>query len=292
MSSVAIVFPGQGSQHLNMLSQGAILDIAKSSEYSHLVELCSDLVSLDFIDLVKKHEIDYEERKHNQLFCVHSAKDIVNMLLKECEFTEVKINKNTEVKSVEHVVSSSETSGGYSIEGYIKNENKGELFIIECDSLIVATGALSVPTLGGSDFGYKLAEQYKLPLVKLRAGLVPFMFSDSLKPFCESLSGISTEAEVSCQNKSFRENILFTHRGLSGPAILQISNYWNPGQELSIDLLPGINLAEELLNEKDMNNKSLLRNYLSSFLSKSLVIELQSLLWKEVSEIPINDISN
>jgi len=129
-----------------------------------------------------------------------------------------------------------------------------------------------------------------LPLVKLKAGLVPFMFSDSLKSFCESLSGISTEAEVSCQNKSFRENILFTHRGLSGPAILQISNYWNPGQEVIINLLPDKNLIEDLLEEKKQNNKSLLRNYLSSYLSKSLVLELQNLLWGDVSEISINDL--
>ena len=116
------------------------------------------------------------------------------------------------------------------------------------------------------------------------------MFSDSLKSFCESLSGISTEAEVSCQNKSFRESILFTHRGLSGPAILQISNYWNPGQEVIIDLLPDKNLTEDFLEEKKQNNKSLLRNYLASYLSKSLVLELQNLLWGDVSEISINDL--
>ena len=237
----------------------------------------SQYTATDFIALVKKHEIEYEERKHNQLFCVHSAKDIVNMLLKECESAKVKINKNIEVSVVEDFTSSTKSKNGYRITGHERNEKKEEAFKIECDSLIVATGALSVPTLGGSDFGYKLAEQYKLPLVKLKAGLVPFMFSDSLKPFCESLSGISTEAEVSCQNKSFRENILFTHRGVSGPAILQISNYWNPGQEVIINLLPDKNLIEDLLEEKKQNNKSLLRNYLSSYLSKSLVLELQNL---------------
>jgi len=250
----------------------------------------SQYTATDFIALVKKHQIEYEERKHNQLFCVHSAKDIVNMLLKECESTKVKINKNVEVSVVEDFTSSTKSKNRYRILGHEKNEKEEETFEIECDSLIVATGALSVPTLGGSDFGYKLAEQYKLPLVKLRAGLVPFMFSDSLKSFCESLSGISTEAEVSCQNKSFRESILFTHRGLSGPAILQISNYWNPGQEVIIDLLPDKNLTEDLLEEKKQNNKSLLRNYLASYLSKSLVLELQNLLWGDVSEISINDL--
>ena len=252
----------------------------------------SRYTALDFINLVQKHGIEYEERKHNQLFCVHSAKDIVNILLKECEFNKVKIVKNAEIKTVTDIDGSEENNYGYTVSGNEKNKNNEESFIVQCKSLVVATGALSVPTLGGSDFGYKLAEQYKLPLVKLNAGLVPFMFSDFLKSFCESLSGISTDAEVSCRNKSFRESILFTHRGLSGPAILQISNYWNPGQEIVIDLLPDTNVTKEFLKEKKNNNKSLLRSYLSSYLSKSLVVELQNLLWKESSEIPLNDISD
>ena len=247
----------------------------------------------DFIDLVKKHEIEFEERKHNQLFCIHSAKDIVNMLLKECELNKVEIIKNTEVTSVVDIDNEEKLNQDkYRIEGHEKN-NKGEaLFKIDCKSLVVATGALSVPTLGGSDFGYKLAEQYSIPLIELNAGLVPFMFSDYLKPFCETLSGISVDAEVRCGNKFFRENILFTHRGLSGPAILQISNYWKPGQEITIDLLPEKNLSEDLLAKKRLNNKLLLRNYLSTLLSKSLVMELEDRLWKEVAEIPLKDISD
>ena len=247
----------------------------------------------DFIELVKKHEIEFEERKHNQLFCVHSAKDIVNMLLKECEINKVKIIKNSEISSVIDLDNEDNLNHEkYRVEGYEKNNKEEAALKIDCKSLIVATGALSVPTLGGSDFGYKLAAQYNMPLNALSAGLVPFMFSDSLKPFCEKLSGISLDAEVRCANKSFRENILFTHRGLSGPAILQISNYWEPGQEITINLLPQRNVAEELLAEKRLNNKSLIRNYLSSFLSKSLVLELQELLWREVADNALNDISD
>ena len=246
----------------------------------------------DFIDLVKKHEIEFEERKHNQLFCIHSAKDIVNMLLKECEINKVKIIKNSEISSVIDLDNEDNLNHEkYRVEGYEKNI-KGEAAIkIDCKSLIVATGALSVPTLGGSDFGYRLAEQFHMPIAELSAGLVPFMYSDSLKPFCEKLSGISTDAEVSCSNKSFRENILFTHRGLSGPAILQISNYWLPCQEIEIDLLPNRNIVEELLEEKKLNNTSLLRNYLAPYLSKSLASKLQDLLWEDIAEIPLSNIS-
>ena len=245
----------------------------------------------DFIDLVKQHGIDFEERKHSQLFCVHSAKDIVKMLLDECEEKGVKIIKNREVNSVINLDINNADKNRYRVCGNAidnKTENK---FQVDCESLIVATGALSIPTLGGSDFGYRLAEQYKLPLVDLSASLVPFMFSDYLKPFCESLSGVSLDAEVFCNNKSFRENILFTHRGLSGPAILQISNYWLPGQEIEIDLLPNRNIVEELLEEKKLNNTSLLRNYLAPYLSKSLASKLQDLLWEDIAEIPLSNIS-
>ena len=245
----------------------------------------------DFIDLVKQHGIDFEERKHNQLFCVHSAKDIVKMLLDECEEKGVKIIKNREVNSVINLDINNPDKDRYRVSGNEidnKTENK---FQIDCESLIIATGALSIPTLGGSDFGYRVAEQYNLPLVDLSASLVPFMFSDYLKPFCESLSGVSIDAEVFCNNKSFRENILFTHRGLSGPAILQISNYWLPGQEIEIDLLPNRNISEELLEEKELNNTSLLRNYLAPYLSKSLAHKLQDLLWEDVAEIPLSNIS-
>ena len=245
----------------------------------------------DFIDLVKRHRIDFEERKHNQLFCVHSAKDIVKMLLDECEEKGVKIIKNREVNSVINLDINNPDKDRYRVSGNEidnKTENK---FQIDCESLIIATGALSIPTLGGSDFGYRVAEQYNLPLVDLSASLVPFMFSDYLKPFCESLSGVSIDAEVFCNNKSFRENILFTHRGLSGPAILQISNYWLPGQEIEIDLLPDRNIVEELLEEKKLNNTTLLRNYLAPYLSKSLASKLQDLLWEDIAEIPLSNIS-
>ena len=246
----------------------------------------------DFIKLVEKHEVEYEERKHQQLFCIHSAKDIVNMLLKECKTFGVQIVKDADVKSVVELTGTHTRKINYLIKGFREQLKKGESFEVECESLIVATGALSIPTLGGSDFGYKLADQFSLPLVKPRAGLVPFMFSDFIKPISVSLSGLSVEVEVSCQKKSFRGGLLFTHRGLSGPVILQISNYWNPGQEIVINLLPDFDVCKKLQKEKNGNNKLLLRNFLSNYLSKSLVLELENLLWPSVSEYPIQDISH
>jgi predicted Rossmann fold flavoprotein len=251
----------------------------------------SRYTAFDFIKLVEKHKIEYEERKDHQLFCIHSSKDIVNMLQKECSVTGVEIIKDTDVELVEVLSNKKFEKLNYSLKGSREYLKKSELFEARCESLIVATGALSIPTLGGSDFGYKLAKQFSLPLLKPSAGLVPFMFSDFIKPIAESLSGLSVDVEVSCQKQSFKGGLLFTHRGLSGPAILQISNYWSPGQEIVVNLLPDLDASKELQKEKDANNKLLLRSFLSNHLSKSLVLELQKIWWPSISESSIQDIS-
>jgi len=145
--------------------------------------------------------------------------------------------------------------------------------------------------LGSTGFAYQVAEQFGITILARRAGLVPFMFNDKLKSLCENLSGVSLEVEVSCHGQSFREDMLFTHRGLSGPVILQISNYWQPGDEIQINLLPQVDIFEELLSLKNEQAKSLLRTLLSKYFSKSLVLELQNLFWSEFSEKPIGEIS-
>ena len=251
----------------------------------------SRYTAFDFIKLVEKHKIEYEERKDHQLFCIHSSKDIVNMLQKECSVTGVEIIKDTDVELVEVLSNKKSEKLNYSLKGSREYLKKSELFEARCESLIVATGALSIPTLGGSDFGYKLAKQFSLPLLKPSAGLVPFMFSDFIKPIAVSLSGLSVDVEVSCQKQSFKGGLLFTHRGLSGPAILQISNYWSPGQEIVVNLLPDLDASKELQKEKNANNKLLLRSFLSNHLSKSLVLELQKIWWPSISESSIQDIS-
>ena len=241
----------------------------------------------DFISMVEKHKIAYEEKKHNQLFCINSSKDILNMLLAECNDLGVQILTDINVESVKNL-KSEESDLRYQVI----TESSLHQTKISCTSLIVATGALSIPTLGGSGFGYELAKQFKLPLVPRHASLVPFMFTESIKNICEKLSGISTPVIISCNKKSFEESMLFTHRGISGPVVLQISNYWHPGDEIYINLLPYINAQDILLTEKNKNSKVTLRKYLNSHLPKALVLQLQELWWPMHKDKPLSEISN
>lgn len=245
----------------------------------------------DFITMVESHGIEYEERKHGQLFCIHSAKDILNMLLEECDQTGVEIRTHCDIKKVE-ALSLNEQSGQdqhqserhrYQID-LLEDHNALSLY---CHSMVVATGALSIPTLGGSGLGYDIAKQFDLALTQRQAGLVPFMFSDFMKPICERLTGLALEVEVNCNGQSFTENLLFTHRGISGPVILQISNYWCPGDEIRINLLPDTNAAEWLIKAKRQQGKSLLKTLLNYKLPKSLVNEIQMLWWLEFTDTPL-----
>ncbi|MFK8021454.1 MAG: NAD(P)/FAD-dependent oxidoreductase [Pseudomonadales bacterium] len=247
----------------------------------------------DFIALVEQYNIDYEERKHSQIFCKNSARDILNMLRSECELAGVTVKTHSDVQRVESVSSTPQLGQDQSERGrqykLSFNEERAALY---CHSLVIATGALSVPTLGGSDFGYKLAEQFKLPLTERRAGLVPFMFSAMMKPICERLSGLALEVEISCRGQHFTENLLFTHRGISGPSVLQISNYWHPGDEIVIDLLPGTDATEWLLRAKKQQGKSLLKTVLGQRFSKSLVRELQGLWWADHEQTVLAEFSD
>lgn len=238
----------------------------------------------DFIALVEKHKIEYEQRKHGQLFCIHSAKDILAMLVNECELAGVQINCRSDVGEINLVTGDGEEPG-YEVDTGVAAKTS-------CTSLVVATGGLSIPTLGGSGLGYEIAEQFGLPMTERRAGLVPFMFSDSFKLLSERLSGLATEVEVRCNGQSFTENLLFTHRGLSGPAILQISNYWHPGDEIGINLLPGLNTGEWLLEQKSTQGKNKLKNQLAQKLPRALIAELQTLLWPAQAEARLADISD
>lgn len=250
----------------------------------------------DFIAMVERYGIDYEERKHSQLFCKESAKDILAMLLSECDLAGVEIKTHSEVESVEAV----ELKGHSEKHQHEDKRSRYQLTIkldhqsqkLQCHSLVVATGALSIPSLGGSGIGYDIAQQFGLNVTERRAGLVPFMFSDAFKARCERLSGLALEVEISCNSQSFTENLLFTHRGLSGPVILQISNYWYPGDEINIDLLPGLNLADWLIQAKHKEAKSLLRTVLTKKLAKALVTELQDLFWSEQADKPLAEFSD
>ena len=235
-----------------------------------------------FIELVESHGIAYHERKHGELFCDESAKDILAMLLEECQQAGVVIKTKCEIKSVKAADPASEAPSGYSLQ-----TSTGQY---HCKSLVIATGGLSIPTMGASGFGYEIAEQFGLSLLPRTAGLVPFTFSDGIKQISETLSGLAVDVEMSVNGISFRENMLFTHRGISGPAALQLSSYWKPGQAIGVNLLPDENAAELLLGYKKTSAKSLLRNLLSQHLSKGLVLALQTLHWPKYAETAMAEI--
>tara|TARA_R110001592_G_scaffold191405_3_gene437621 strand:+ start:10335 stop:11549 length:1215 start_codon:yes stop_codon:yes gene_type:complete len=236
----------------------------------------------DFISLVEKHGIPYHERKHGELFCNESAKDILKMLLDEC--TEARVDIKTKC-SVEHIASLADEDKSR----YLLKTNLGAF---SSNSLVIASGGLSIPTMGSSGFAYDIAKQFSLPLLPRTAGLVPFIFTDQIKAMTESLSGLAVDVSMSVNNISFRENMLFTHRGISGPTALQISNYWKQGDSISINLLPDDNAEELLLSLKHSHPKSLLRNALSDKFSKSLCQELQKLWWSSDSGKPLADFSD
>lgn len=236
----------------------------------------------DFISLVEKYAIAYEERKHGQLFCKGSAKEILAMLIKECELAAVEIKTHCEVETI----TASEHNAD---KHYILNTNLGKF---SANSLVIASGGLSIPKMGASNFAYKVAEQFNIPVISTCAGLVPFTFSDSVKAICERLSGVSQEVILATADKQFQESILFTHRGLSGPAALQLSSYWRPGQSIQINLFPNEDITSLLVKNKHDNPKMLIRNFLSHYLVKKLVLELQGLFWADENDKRMTDFSD
>lgn len=245
----------------------------------------------DFIALIERHGIAYEERKHGQLFCQGSAKEILAVLLAECEQAGVAIKTRCSVSAITALnIEAPAASKGRDVNYQLDID--GQSHSLYCQSLVVASGALSIPTLGGSGIGYDIARQFDLPVTECRAGLVPFMFSDFFKPICERLSGLALEVEVSCGGQAFKENLLFTHRGLSGPVILQTSNYWSPGDAISIDLLPELDAPQWLLSAKQQQGKSRLNTLLNKHLAKGLVNELQGLWWPQLATSPLAEFSD
>ncbi len=245
----------------------------------------------DFIALVERYGIAYEERKHGQLFCLDSAKEILAMLLSECKEAGVEIKTRCSISAIKALnVETAAATKGKGLNYQLDIDGQSDS--LYCQSLVVASGALSIPTLGGSGIGYDIARQFGLPVTACRAGLVPFMFSDFMKPICERLSGLALEVSVSCRGQAFTENLLFTHRGLSGPVVLQISNYWHPGDAININLLPELNAQQWLLAAKQQQGKSRLNTLLNKHLAKALVNELQALWWPQLAASPLAEFSD
>lgn len=220
----------------------------------------------DFVSLVEKHSIAYHEKKLGQLFCDGSSREIIEMLLTQAREAGVEIRCGSLVRNV------SGTAAGGSSPSF-KIETDKATFISE--SLVVATGGLSIAPLGATDFGYRLARQFGLTIVEPWPALVPFTLSRETLRQMGPLSGISLDALVGCDGRQFRENILITHRGLSGPAILQISSYWRPRISITINLLPDLD-AQQVLTEHE-NKEITLANFLSQFLPRRFVLAWSAL---------------
>lgn len=227
---------------------------------SHNRHFCKSALSRfneqDFISLVEKYNIPFHEKTLGQLFCDGKSTDIVDLLLKECEEAKVEININCKVIKIEkEKIFTLETSKG----------------VFNSDSLVIATGGLSISKIGATDFGYKTAKQFGLNIVEPEPSLVPFTWNTGDFKNYSDLSGISVDSLVMSSGKSFRGNILFTHKGLSGPAILQISNYWNKGDEIKINLLPELNLGEKIKEWKSESPGAILTTPLSNFIPKRVI---------------------
>lgn len=230
----------------------------------------------DFIELVKKYSIPFHEKTLGQLFCDNKSKDIVEMLLCECAKANVSIYLNTSIEKIQHKNS----------QLFELHSNKGKFI---CQSLVIATGGLSIPTMGASPFAYKVAEQFGIKIWPTRAGLVPMTLDTADKDQLSVLSGIGVESIVHNDNIEFREDILFTHRGLSGPAILQLSSYWQPGEAISINLLPDRDLLDILKVARVETPQKQVNSILSQYLPKRLI---EVLIPLELAEKKLSEASN
>jgi len=244
-------FTNQNTQPTNYICQNPHFVKSALSRYS----------AEDFIELVERHGVDYHNKTLGQLFCDNSAQDIVDVLLTECDWAGVKVDLRTEVLSVD------KNEAGYLVRTNLKT--------YQCCSLVVASGGLTMPKLGASPIGYKVAEQFNLKVFPTTAALVPFTLHDHDKQRFDGLSGISIATEVISEDgTAFKENILFTHRGLSGPAILQISSFWRAGQAVTINLLPENTLTDLIDNWREHHGQKSLKNQLSTLLPKRFIESL------------------
>ena len=232
----------------NFISQNPNFSISALNQYT----------PHDFIELIKKHNIAYHEKTLGQLFCDDKSQLIIDMLLSECNQANVKIKKSFVVDKVEKVN-----------DDYIVINNNDKYF---SKSLVIATGGLSIPKIGATDFGYKIANQFNLNIVETQPALVPLTFTDEILSLCNELSGLSLNANISQGNISFEEGMLFTHRGLSGPSILQISSYWSQVDSININLCPRDNLGEILQDKKNTKPKQNIISILCEFLPKRLAM--------------------
>ena len=257
--------------------------------------------SWEFIGMVEAHQIPYHEREHGQLFCDDSAQDILTMLLDECTAVGVQIKLNTQINHVQttdhdkakrfELITSKKLG-----KKDVASESQPSQMRYSCESLVVATGGLSIPTMGASGIGYELAQQFGHTLIPTDASLVPFTFTDKTGELIRSLAGISLPVIASNERISFKLPVLFTHRGLSGPAMLQLSNYWHSGETISINLLPDVDVTDILLTRKKSHPRQLIRTVLAentdNALPKKLLAALQTQLWDDIKDTELANIKD
>ena len=248
-----------------------------SSNPSFCISALSRYTLWDFISLVEKYGIAYYEKAAGQLFCDGSSKEILAMLESECRMAGVRIVTHCDISTITHE------------DNYAVRSN-GDEFVAE--SLVVATGGLSIPKMGASDFGYRIARQFGLQVLETRAGLVPFTFSGAIHEMTGRLSGVSLPVSISTTDAAFTEDMLFTHRGVSGPAALQLSSYWSPGDDIYVDLLSTDDAFAVLSDARAEQPRARLRTVLSDILPRALVLELQQAFWQPVAETPLTELSN
>ena len=237
----------------------------------------------DFIALVEKHGIAYHEKELGQLFCDISSKQILGMLVSECQRSGVEIQTQAGIQEV------AKTAEGFSIQ-----TASGD---ISCQSLVIATGGLSIPKMGASGFGYDIAQQFGLPIKPTRAALVPLTFTGRTLERYSDLSGVALPVAASCNGQQFNVGMLFTHRGISGPAILQISSYWSPGDEVTVSLMPNRDTSTWLQQQRQERPDAELRTVLATALPKRLATRLCELEFgskplKQHNEPQLENIAN
>ena len=228
--------------------------ISKNPKF--IISALNQYTQNDFIKLIKKHNIKFHEKKLGQLFCDESAQQITDMLLLECQMANVTLKKDTVIINVDK-----------QNDQYIVAVNSDKY---ACSSLIVATGGLSIPKIGASKFGYEIAKKFNLNIIEPLPALVPLTFSEKILFMCKELSGLSLEALISFNKNFFEEGMLFTHRGLSGPSILQISSYWKLGSSIKINLSPKLDVFKFLKNKKNSDPKLDVAIIISEILPKRL----------------------
>ncbi|MGB0467042.1 MAG: NAD(P)/FAD-dependent oxidoreductase [Pontibacterium sp.] len=221
--------------------------------------------SQDFIELVERHGVEYHEKTLGQLFCNESSKEILDLLLTECDWAGVTLQTETEVKNVKPV------EGRYQLQ-----TSKGP---VGCQSLVISTGGLSIPNGGATAFAFDIAEQFGMALKPRTAALVPFTLQPQELNYIKPLSGIAHDVEISAGKTTFKESMLFTHRGISGPAVLQISSYWTPGEAVEINLFPDLDMETWLKQQREQRPKAEIKTVLSGIMTKRLVLALCE-LWK------------